>query len=163
MRSRLQRFALLALLALSPLACGGDPPQATATHHATPPAGGDDAGSTPSPTDAPDGSVLGDGSGAFLDTPEVDAYLTAQMQAAHAPGIAVALIKGGHIGWAKGYGLADIDAKRPVTADTCRSTTTSTRVCRSRFAIRASRTRRSRFACSSRTPRASTASSASRT
>ena len=124
MRSRLQRFALLALLSalgLAPTACGGDPPPATAAHRATPPTGSDDATSA-SPEATPDGGApgagTGDGSGAFLDTPEVDAYLTAQMQAAHAPGIAVALIKGDHIGWAKGYGLADVDAKRPATADT---------------------------------------------
>ena len=56
--------------------------------------------------------------GAFVDTQEIDDYLTAQMNAAHAPGMAVAIVKGDHVGWSKGYGLADIDAGRPVTADT---------------------------------------------
>jgi CubicO group peptidase (beta-lactamase class C family) len=115
------RFAsLVLLLALSPAACGQNDVHATAGDHAPTPAGAPASDPAPSPTGAPDGSAPGaaDGSDAYLDTPEVDTYLTAQMQAARAPGIAVALIKGGHIGWAKGYGLADIDAKRPVTADT---------------------------------------------
>ena len=115
------RFASLALvLALSAAACGANDLRTTAGDHATTPAGPTPNDPAPGAKDAPDGSVPGaaDGSDAYLDTPEVDAYLLAQMQAAHAPGIAVALIKGGHIGWAKGYGLADIDAKRPITADT---------------------------------------------
>jgi CubicO group peptidase (beta-lactamase class C family) len=32
--------------------------------------------------------------------------------------MAIALVKNGRVGWSKGFGLADIDAKRPVTPDT---------------------------------------------
>jgi CubicO group peptidase (beta-lactamase class C family) len=68
------------------------------------------------PATSPDGAD--DYDGAFVDTKEVDDYLTAQMHAALATGIAVAIVKGGHVGWAKGYGLADISSGRPATPDT---------------------------------------------
>jgi len=34
------------------------------------------------------------------------------------PGAAVALVRGGEVAWADGFGMADVAAKRPVTADT---------------------------------------------
>ena len=34
------------------------------------------------------------------------------------PGAAVALVRGGEVAWAEGFGMADVAAKRPVTADT---------------------------------------------
>jgi CubicO group peptidase (beta-lactamase class C family) len=72
-----------------------------------------DGGATPPALDAADPY-----DGSFLDTKEVDDFLIAQMQAAHTAGMAVAIVKGSHVGWAKGYGLADTSKNTPVTPDT---------------------------------------------
>jgi CubicO group peptidase (beta-lactamase class C family) len=71
----------------------------------------EDAGST-----APDAADAYDAS--YLDTKEVDDFLTAKMRAAQAPGMAVAIVKDGRLGWTKGYGLADVEKNVPVTPDT---------------------------------------------
>ena len=44
--------------------------------------------------------------------------LAEQMQRLHVPGVSVAVINHGEIEWAKGYGLADIHTKTPVTSET---------------------------------------------
>jgi CubicO group peptidase (beta-lactamase class C family) len=41
-----------------------------------------------------------------------------RMKALNVPGVSVAVIQNYEIAWAKGYGLADVDAKSPVRADT---------------------------------------------
>jgi CubicO group peptidase (beta-lactamase class C family) len=63
-------------------------------------------------------SCGGQPSAAAEDASSTDPFFAAQMRAARVPGIAVALIGGGRIKWAKGYGLANIAEKRPVTPDT---------------------------------------------
>jgi CubicO group peptidase (beta-lactamase class C family) len=40
------------------------------------------------------------------------------MAAAHMPGLAACIVKGGKVAWCSGYGLANIDAQRAVTPDT---------------------------------------------
>src|SRR5262249_20333421 len=54
----------------------------------------------------------------FIEPPGLDDLLVAQMQAAQSPGMAVAIVKGSHVSWTKGYGVADLTTNRPVTADT---------------------------------------------
>jgi CubicO group peptidase (beta-lactamase class C family) len=44
--------------------------------------------------------------------------LAERMQRLHVPGVSVAVINHGEIEWAKGYGVADSQAKRPVTPET---------------------------------------------
>jgi CubicO group peptidase (beta-lactamase class C family) len=44
--------------------------------------------------------------------------LAERMQRLHVPGVSVAVINHGEIEWAKGYGLADIHTKTPVTPET---------------------------------------------
>ncbi len=126
---------MLAALALA--ACAAEPSSGgwTAPGQGTHADGGTQPGpDSEAPSDSPDAANWHDGAlldtptaaadaadwydGALLDTPEVDTFLTAQMQAAHVPGMAVAIVKGPHIGWAKGYGLADISENRSVTPDT---------------------------------------------
>lgn len=52
------------------------------------------------------------------DDPELDALILEQMGVAHVPGLAAAITRGDELLWARGYGLADIEASRPVTPDT---------------------------------------------
>ena len=47
-----------------------------------------------------------------------DALIPPQMRRDDIPGVVVALVKDGQILFAKGYGYADVAAKRPVTVDT---------------------------------------------
>lgn len=62
--------------------------------------------------------------GALLPTfvirgePVVRASIAQRMEHYHAPGVSVALISGGEIQWAKGYGYADRERDRPVTTET---------------------------------------------
>ncbi len=99
------------VLALSILGCSG--------HGTTEPVAGAPASSavtTPTPdggatpvTTAPPGEPS-----ITLD----DAAIAAELQAAGAPGASVAIVKHGKVVLTKGYGSADLDAKRPVTPDT---------------------------------------------
>jgi CubicO group peptidase (beta-lactamase class C family) len=52
------------------------------------------------------------------DLPEVDEAAAAAMEQGSMPGLAVAIVAGGRVAWAGGYGLADIEAARAVTPDT---------------------------------------------
>lgn len=47
-----------------------------------------------------------------------DAFFQSRMQAAGAPGAAMAIVKNGILLWSKGYGYADLQAARPATPDT---------------------------------------------
>lgn len=53
-----------------------------------------------------------------IDTSTLDPFFTEQMAAAKVPGLAVAVVGGGRIKWAKGYGFANVAEKKPVTTDT---------------------------------------------
>ena len=48
----------------------------------------------------------------------LDAFIRAKMKVAHVPGLAACVVSGGEVVWAKGFGWADIGARRRVTADT---------------------------------------------
>lgn len=47
----------------------------------------------------------------------MDGAVNAEMRAHHIPGATVAVVKGGKIIFAKGYGYADIDSRKPVSAN----------------------------------------------
>src|SRR3990170_1524332 len=49
---------------------------------------------------------------AFLDD-----FITAQLEEDHIPGAVVSVVKDGELFFSKGYGLADLETQRPVTAD----------------------------------------------
>jgi CubicO group peptidase (beta-lactamase class C family) len=53
-----------------------------------------------------------------VDTRQLDPFFAAQMKAANIPGIGLAVVRDGHLKWTKGYGFADIAAKKPVGRDT---------------------------------------------
>ena len=56
---------------------------------------------------------------AFAQTPDpVDAYIQAEMQKRNIPGLALAVVKEGKTIKAKGYGLANVELKVPVTPET---------------------------------------------
>jgi CubicO group peptidase (beta-lactamase class C family) len=87
------------------------------------PAAGDPAtgnGAAPGNPVAPagTGASCAPGPAGIVDTSALDPFFTAQMQAAKVPGLSVAVVGGGRIKWAKGYGLADIAQNKPVTTDT---------------------------------------------
>jgi CubicO group peptidase (beta-lactamase class C family)/D-alanyl-D-alanine dipeptidase len=48
----------------------------------------------------------------------LEAYITAEMAAKEVPGLAIALVDGRQVVWARGFGFADVDKKKPVTAKT---------------------------------------------
>ncbi len=48
----------------------------------------------------------------------VDAYVAAQLKVQHIPGIALGVMRDGHIVKARGYGLADVELNVPVTPET---------------------------------------------
>jgi CubicO group peptidase (beta-lactamase class C family) len=79
------------------------------TPGATPPTGEDDPTSAPPapPSEPPP-----------FDVAKVESFFATEMTAAHVPGASVALIKGGKVRWTHGFGLADVAAKKPATADT---------------------------------------------
>jgi CubicO group peptidase (beta-lactamase class C family) len=84
----------------------GNPGDATGTTPSTPAPGDDAAKQTPGELQPP------------FDSSPVDSFFDAQRVAAGAPGISVAVIKGGRVRWAKGYGQANIAEQRPATKDT---------------------------------------------
>lgn len=45
------------------------------------------------------------------------AKIVAEIENGHAPSLAVAVLEGGEVVWAEGFGLADVAGKRPATAD----------------------------------------------
>ncbi|MBX3221229.1 MAG: beta-lactamase family protein [Labilithrix sp.] len=67
---------------------------------------------------SPGAAACGGGATAKVDTTALDPFFAAQMKAANVPGLSVAIIGGGKIKWAKGYGLANIAENKPVTPDT---------------------------------------------
>ena len=52
------------------------------------------------------------------DEPTPRTSLADRMEELGVPGVSVAVLVGGEIGWARGYGFADIESKRPVTTNT---------------------------------------------
>src|SRR5690349_10910954 len=48
----------------------------------------------------------------------VDSYVRAQMQKGHIPGVSVAVVRGGRMVLARGYGLANVECAAPATRDT---------------------------------------------
>lgn len=52
-------------------------------------------------------------------TPDsIDAFVTAEMERQHIPGLSVAVVRGGRVLQARGYGRADVDRDEPVTPET---------------------------------------------
>jgi hypothetical protein len=49
---------------------------------------------------------------------QVDAYVKAEMERSHIPGVAIAVLRNGKIELIKGYGVQNIDRKLPVKHDT---------------------------------------------
>lgn len=47
----------------------------------------------------------------------LDDFITAQLEEDHIPGAVVSVVKDGELFFSKGYGLADLETQRPVTAD----------------------------------------------
>lgn len=50
--------------------------------------------------------------------PEESRTLAARMEALGVPGVSIAVLRDGAIAWAAGYGMADVEEGRPVTAET---------------------------------------------
>jgi CubicO group peptidase (beta-lactamase class C family) len=53
-----------------------------------------------------------------LQAPTLEAFMHAQMEEAAIPGLAVAVIRDSRVALAKTYGYADVERRKPVTADT---------------------------------------------
>src|SRR5438105_3572008 len=49
---------------------------------------------------------------------ELESTVLAELQATHTPGTAIAVIKGDSVVFAKGFGVASVEMKAPVSADT---------------------------------------------
>jgi CubicO group peptidase (beta-lactamase class C family) len=126
------RTALAALFLLALQACsavsqtaprGGDDDENGTTGGAaeeqtsgrTPPGESDDPSRPPSTDDA---VACAGGPIPAIDTSALDPFFTQQMATAKVPGLAVAVVGGGKIKWAKGYGFANVGEKKPVTTDT---------------------------------------------
>jgi CubicO group peptidase (beta-lactamase class C family) len=60
----------------------------------------------------------GPGGGGVVPDPELDAFLEAQLDAGHVPGMSAAVLRGGEVAWTGAYGMADVDAGRPVETGT---------------------------------------------
>lgn len=45
-------------------------------------------------------------------------FVTAELQKAHVPGLAAAIVKGGKLAWTQGFGLADVAQQKPVLPQT---------------------------------------------
>ncbi len=52
------------------------------------------------------------------ELPELDATIEEAVDAASIPGLAAAIVAGGDVAWVGTYGLADLEAERPVSEDT---------------------------------------------
>src|SRR5262249_13856253 len=87
--SRFAAFALVFAFALHASACGG-------------------AGSAEGEPSA---------AAAALERAEIDAVVAATLHEVHLPGLAACVVRGGAVAWCKGYGLADVAARRPVPPD----------------------------------------------
>ncbi len=53
-----------------------------------------------------------------IDDKPPAAFIEGQLAEQHIPGLAVAIVADGVVVWAKGFGYADLDTRRPVTPDT---------------------------------------------
>ena len=51
------------------------------------------------------------------ETSSIDSFIQAQATRYHIPGIAVGVVKGDALHWAKGYGWADLEQQRPMSAE----------------------------------------------
>lgn len=61
------------------------------------------------------------------DLPDLDAYLKFKLERDHIPGMAVAVVSGDRMVWARGYGLANLDRQTPVTPSTVFGTASITK------------------------------------
>jgi CubicO group peptidase (beta-lactamase class C family) len=110
--------ALAACTAAAPVTSGKSHGHKSTSTHAS---GDDDDDNTQSSDlDGPSGSTSTAPTepDPVVDTRELDPFFAAQMKAANIPGIGIAVVRDGHLKWTKGYGLADIAAKKPVGRDT---------------------------------------------
>ena len=57
------------------------------------------------------------GAATLVKADEIDRYIETQMRNLHIPGVSLAVVRGGRIVKAKGYGLANIEAKSPAAPD----------------------------------------------
>lgn len=51
-------------------------------------------------------------------TPQLDALVTQKLAVAHMPGVSACVVKHGKVAWCHAWGLANLEANRPVTLDT---------------------------------------------
>src|SRR5262245_61322905 len=93
------------LVGVSLHACGGSP---AASPTAAPPS--QPAGAPPVAPAAPALASLGEA--------DLDAFIARAVRDTHAIGVTVGVTRGGEVTFAKGYGLASLEAKTPVTPDT---------------------------------------------
>jgi CubicO group peptidase (beta-lactamase class C family) len=66
--------------------------------------------------------------GSSIDAPEIDRTVTRLMQAAHVPGVAIALFNDGKIAYEKAYGRRDVTAQLPLTLDSVMTAASFTKV-----------------------------------
>lgn len=65
-----------------------------------------------------EGTVDGGERVVWPDLPDLDAQIAAEMVRSRVPGLSACLIVGERLAWCRGYGVADLDTERAVTADT---------------------------------------------
>lgn len=91
----------MALTFLGAVGCGVDAPTSTSKNANDPSSGGPPSARAPIPVN-----------------PVLDALVGSQLDATSSAGMAAAIVKGGELRWANGFGLANIANKTPVTVDT---------------------------------------------
>jgi CubicO group peptidase (beta-lactamase class C family) len=64
------------------------------------------------------GSVLALAASGRLQADTIDTYVEAQRQAQHIPGVSIAVVRGGQVVKARGYGLANVELDVPASAKT---------------------------------------------
>ena len=53
-----------------------------------------------------------------MEFEELERFIEAELECRKHPGSSVAVVKGDEMIWAKGFGYADLEAKKPATPDT---------------------------------------------
>jgi CubicO group peptidase (beta-lactamase class C family) len=106
---------LVAFFVTLTAACSSDPAESEPGSAASTGSGG--GGGAAAATGAGGGDATSTGAGG-QDEAALDAIVTAKMAEAHMLGLSTCLVKNAEVVWCKGYGMADIEANRPVTTDT---------------------------------------------
>src|SRR5262245_17372811 len=111
------RWPLAGLLLAFTAACSADPASSSGQPSGSTSAGTGATGATGTGTGASGGSGGSGGTGGGAPS-ALDTLVLEKMAEAHMPGLSACIVKGGQVAWCNGYGLADIEAQRPVTPDT---------------------------------------------